>query len=207
MIDMILKTLGESKLVAQILENEKLMDALLKALSVSLEAKKHLETQYEQTLNNMSLAPLSRVRAVEEELQSVEEELKALREQLTHLSAEAREGRAATQELSATQEVVAQAQRALEHAKQELAKRQEDQERMQASLEDAYAEIMTLRERLGEGGEPTLEPSSAVAWSKRESKSALLEIAAQHNVKVKASMKKAELVMALREALGAPVEG
>jgi predicted nuclease with TOPRIM domain len=95
----IFKLLSPSQLVNKILENEALADALLKALSVSLEAKKQVESQYEQTLSSLSLAPLTRLQAAEEELKVLEEELEALREQLTRLSTEAREGRRASEQL------------------------------------------------------------------------------------------------------------
>jgi len=95
----IFKLLSPTQLINKILENEALADALLKALSVSLEAKKQVESQYEQTLSSLSLAPLTRLQAAEEELKLLEEELEALREQLTRLSTEAREGRKASGQL------------------------------------------------------------------------------------------------------------
>ena len=100
----IFKLISPSQLIHKILENEALADALLKALSVSLEAKKQVESQYEQTLSSLSLAPLSRLQAAEEDLKTLEEELEALRDQLTRLSAEARDGRQAARALTRAQE-------------------------------------------------------------------------------------------------------
>ena len=206
----LLKTLGESKLVAMILENEALMNALLKALSVSLSAKEQVEAHYEQTLNNMGLAPLTRLRAAEEELKGFEEELVELRAQLTRLSSEAREGREASDELKATRAVMGQVEAALAHSKAEVKRSQNEQERMQSSLEAAYEEITALRARLGEGepspahnaahnapsasspsaSSPSPEPAHA-RWSASMSKARLLELAQSLQLGAKAAMKNA----------------
>ena len=210
----LLKTLGESKLVAMILENEALMNALLKALSVSLNAKEQVEAHYEQTLNNMGLAPLARLRAAEEELKGFEEELVELRAQLTRLSSEARSGREASDELKATRAVMEQVEAALHHSKAEVKRSQEEQERMQSSLEAAYEEITALRARLGEGEPSPAQTSTSssspsasspskpasTTWSATMSKAHLLELAQSLQLGAKAAMKKAEIVELLRAA-------
>lgn len=171
----LLKLLSPTQLVNKILENEALADALLKALSVSLEAKKQVENQYEQTLSSLSLAPLSRLQAAEEELKVFEDELNALRDQLTNLSVEARQGRKAMKDL--------------EFAEAEILK-----------LKDALASAQAGSVQ----AELKVSSSKTIFWSKAMTKGQLLSLARENGLELKGSMKKDEMVQIITEACGAP---
>lgn len=173
----LLKLLSPSQLINKILENDALADALLKALSISLEAKKQVESQYEQRLSALSLAPLSRLQAAEEELKIFEEELDALREQLSRLSAEARDGR--------------RAERALQDA--------------QAELEALKEELSSLKNAKATPKAASLAPTKGgVSWSMKMTKGQLLSLARENGLELKGSMKKDEMISMITEACGAP---
>jgi len=173
----LLKHLSPAVLINKILENEALADALLKALSVSLEAKKQVESQYEQTLSSLSLAPLSRLQAAEEELSVLEAELEALREQLLSLSAEARAGRSARSELSAAQ----------------------------AEIESLKAELEAAQQAPRQAPQAAADsPQAKLSWSAQMTKGKLLSLAREQGLELKGTMKKAEIIAAISAVCGAP---
>ena len=219
---MLMKTLGkvvQTEAVSKILQNEALMNQILKAVSVSLEAKDVLGEQYEQTLRTLSLAPLSRVEELGQQLDMLEAEANSLKKQLLHLAT-------TQQNQKSSESIVKELQGALQQAHTRVQSLETSNQKLQADNQKLQAELAELKKQAQASSKtdgkksstktsvkktnskttqvkknsPKVSSANTKQWNRKMKKGDLLLIAQSLGLKANQSHKKNEILMMLEQS-------
>ena len=175
-------TIMQSEMIGKILQNEALVESILKAITSSLEARDTISARYEQMLKTVGLVTANQLAEVQESLDMMAQEADALREQLENSSGHSKNLR----------------QRA-EEAEQLLASAQKEIQGLKLKLEQ------TKKSKTAQNiSEPAKVSSKAKAqtdpqWSPTMTKKELIEVATSLGLKVSNKLKKTDLIDRLKK--------
>ena len=173
-------TIMQSELIGKILQNEALVESILKAITSSLEARDTISTHYEQMLKTVGLVTVSQLEELQESLEMTAQEAEALREQLENSSGHSRKLR----------------QRA-EEAERQLAVALAEVQELKSKLEqNATAQKM---KKSVSNGQRTAKSEEAAQWSPTMTKKELIEVATTLGLKVSNKLKKTDLIDRLKK--------
>lgn len=170
-----ISTLMQSELVNKVLQQEVLVETILKAVTTSLEARDTLSIQYEAMLRRVGLVTKLQLDELVSELDSLTQEAGGLREQLAYAAQSNLELRRRT-----------------ESAEAELS-------RVKAELSAAQAKLQVSEKRTEVKGSDPVQNEQVNAgvvssWSPTMTKAELISIARDLGVKVSTKIKKTDLI-------------
>lgn len=186
MINKALNALMQSEIIGKVLQHEALVEAILRAVTSSLEAKDVLSAHYEQLLTQVGLVTTRQLDELNAELDLFRQEAEGLREQL---------------------DVAAQTTRKLrqraEQAERELAETHEEVKRLRAELKTHQEAARSSSQGKDIGAlsdESKSEPSVSEQpeWRPSMTKAELIDIASELGLSLSAKLKKSELIERLR---------
>jgi hypothetical protein len=229
---MLMKALGkvvQTEAVSKILQNESLMNQILKAVSASLEAKDALGEQYEQTLRSLSLAPLSRVEELAQLLDTLEAEAQLLKSQLIQLATYKQDSNRSTGDLKTTQDDLVKAKQRIQSLSNENKSLREQIEAMK--VQAATKVVDTPKKAAPKKAAPKkaapkkaapkkaapkkaapkkaapkkaapkkAAPKKVVVWNRKMNKTELLAIAKELDVAASSTHKKDEILLLLSQS-------
>lgn len=176
-------TIMQSEMIGKILQNEALVESILKAITSSLEARDTISARYEQMLKTVGLVTANQLAEVQESLDMMAQEADALREQLENSSGHSRKLR----------------QRA-EEAEQQLALAQKELQKLQLKLEQA--EKPNVAQKVSKSAKVSSKADQTQAspqWSPTMTKKELIEVATSLGLKVSNKLKKTDLIDRLKK--------
>ena len=184
MIGKAFNVLMQSELVGKALQHEALVEAILRAVTSSLEARDVLSAHYEQLLTQVGLVTARQLDELHAELDLFKQEAEGLREQL---------------------DVAAQTTRKLrqraEGAEKELSEAREAVNVLQAELEK-FKDNQTSAEADSAGTAADEAEDVDVAWRPTMTKAELIEVASELGMSVSKRLRKSELIERLRSLGG-----
>ena len=173
-------TIMQSEVIGKILQNEALVESILKAITSSLEARDTISTRYEQMLKTVGLVTVNQLEELQESLEMMSQEAEALREQLENSSGHSRKLR----------------QRA-EEAELQLAAAQAEIQELKSKTEQKKTAVKTKKSA---SSVQKLEKSdNAAQWSPTMTKKELIEVATTLGLKVSNKLKKTDLIDRLKK--------
>ena len=171
LINRAINTIMQSELIGKVLQHEGFIEAILKAVTTSLEARDAFSSRYESILKGVGLVTTSQLEELQQMVEMLNQEADGLREQLDRAARNAKSLR----------------QRA-EAAERQLKKAQVELEQLKAQLNTS-----TVVEQE--------EEATAVApqWSPTMTKAELITIATDLGIKVSSKLKKTDLIDRLKK--------
>lgn len=170
-INRAINSLMQSEMVSKVLQQEALVETILKAVTTSLEARDTLSAQYEGILRRVGLVTVQQLHEVRDELELLNQEADGLREQLAYAAQSNLELR-----------------RRAELAEAELAK---VQEQLHASLKTTAEVEPEPSKKIKVEATRT---NTSTQWAPTMTKKELIEIARELGMKVSTKIKKTDLI-------------
>ena len=175
-------TIMQSEMIGKILQNEALVESILKAITSSLEARDTISARYEQMLKTVGLVTASQLAEVQDSLDIMAQEADALREQLENSSGHARKLR----------------QRA-EEAEQKLTLAQKEIQELKLKLEQTDKSNTAQKASKPAKVSSKTNVQASPQWSPTMTKKELIEVATSLGLKVSSKLKKTDLIDRLKK--------
>lgn len=182
MIGKAFNVLMQSELVGKALQHEALVEAILRAVTSSLEARDVLSAHYEQLLTQVGLVTTRQLDELHAELDLFKQEAEGLREQLDVAAQTTRKLR---QRAEGAEKELSEARSALSALQAELKK-----------LKDTQTSAESASTAVGEAEDVD------VAWRPTMTKAELIEVASELGMSVSKRLRKSELIERLRSLGG-----
>lgn len=171
MINRAFNMVMQSEFIGKALQHEAFVEAILKAVTSSLEARDALSSRYESLLAQVGLVTLSQLEELQEELETFKQEAEGLREQLDFAAQTTRKLR---QQAESAEASLAQTLTELNKLRAEVA----------VSTED----------RVDEPEEESSQPE----WRPTMTKAELIKVASHFGLKVSTKLRKSDLIDRLK---------